>query len=284
LTTSAIDVSGSPASQIEAKLRGVPVREPGSERMIDVSPAQMRELRLPWTPLVKTKLGEWLIKASGQRFKGQGLIGADALAVSDGFRSLQGDDFARYNFPQVWVERRQIPRAINGRIPSRNAVVLDLGCGPGTSTEVLCRFAEPNWTIVGYDLTAEYIDQARSRAARGGFANERGQPIRPHFIRQDIGTPLISPTGSRLAESSVDFAMSGGVVGLYMGRKGVEGLARELRRALRPGGYAALDSGPSCSPRQLREIGEAAGFKYIAQVRSCRIDPRPKIILRSPIG
>lgn len=246
--------------------------------MLRVSERERRELRLPWRSLVASKLDEYRIKLSGEVFKGMGMIGADPVKVTEGFKNLQGDDFARYNYPQVWVERRQIPRAIDARIPERGATVLDLGCGPGTSTEVLCHFADPTWQIIGYDLTQGYIDQARARAARGGFVSALDEVIRPNFIRQDIGGVLLSPTGGRLTPGSVDFAMSGGVVGLYMTPRGVKHLLGELVRALRPGGFAALDSGPACPPRRLREMGIAAGLEYHGRISCCFMDPRPKVL------
>lgn len=247
--------------------------------MLRVTPADRRALRLPWSVLLANKRDEWLAKALGRPFKGHGMIGADADTVARGFLALDDDAFATYNLPQRWVERRQIPAAIDGRVPLRGATVLDLGCGPGTSTEVLCHFADPTWTILGYDLTERFVARAEHRALAGGFRNRAGDVIRPHFVCQSIAEPLFAH-GQPLADASVDFAISGGVVGLYMRPPAVRRLAAELARIVRPGGHVALDAGPAVPARALRAIVESAGFRRVGTARSVWLDPRPKLVFR----
>lgn len=245
--------------------------------MLDVTAADRRALRWPWSVLAASKRDELVAKLLRRPFAGRGLIGADDAAVAAGFGALGDDAFATYNLPQRWVERRQIPRAIDGRVPVRDATVLDLGCGPGTSTEVLCHFADPSWTIIGYDLTARFIALAEERARRGDFRNRRGEVIRPHFVCQSIAEPLAAH-GRRLADASVDFAISGGVVGLYMQPQTVARLAAELARVVRPGGHIALDAGPAVPARVVARLVAAAGFQPVGTARSVWCDPRPKVI------
>jgi len=243
--------------------------------MIAVTARDRRALRLPWSALIANKWSEFATKARGRRIKGQGMIGAEAGAVAAGFAALRGADFNHYNLPQAWVERRQIPTAINARIPARGAVVVDLGCGPGTSTAVLSRFADPSWRLFGFDLTPGYIAAARSRE----FRNREGEPISPVFTCQDISRPLLVG-GEPMEAASVDFAISGGVVGLYLRRDAVTRLAAELARVVKPGGFAALDAGPACPVRALREIVEDAGFVYVERAKSFWIEPRPKLVFK----
>ena len=245
--------------------------------MLRVTPADRRALRWGWPVLLAAKREELWTKLRGRTFAGRGLIGADDRAVAAGFGALGDDDFATYNLPQRWVERRQIPRAIDGRIPRHGATVLDLGCGPGTSTEVLCHFADPSWTILGYALPERFIARAEHRARSDGFRTRHGEVIRPRFVCQSIAEPLAAG-GRPLADASVDFALSGGVAGLYMLPPAVARLARELARVVRPGGFVALDAGPAVPPRALRGLLEAAGFRCVATVRSTWLDPRPKIV------
>lgn len=254
------------------------MHKPSSPAMIRVSRDDRRTLRLPWWPLIRNKAHEFAMKARGKRISGQGMIGADEDAVKEGFAGLSDEQFAQYNFPQLWVERRTIPGAINGRIPSRDAVVLDLGCGPGTSTEVLARFADPSWTILAFDLTPRRIELARQRAARGEFVNRAGSVITPEFHCQDIGGTLRRGGGEALPTAFADFAVSGGVVGLYMNARSVTRLAYELRRVLKPGTFAALDAGPAVGVRMLKEIMSRAGFRHVASYRSAPLDPRPKLV------
>lgn len=248
--------------------------------MIHITPAARRAVRLPWRALIANKAHEFAVKLRGRRIKGQGMIGAPPEVVAAGFRSLLAADFDEYNLPQAWVERRQIPRAIHGRIPRRNAVVLDLGCGPGTSTEVLCYFADSSWKVLGYDLTDHYVERAARRAANGEFRNHAGLGIFPRFTCQDISRPLASPDGGLVASASVDFALSAGVVGLYMNAGSAADLARELARVVKPGGYAALDSGPAVSTGTLKSIMSRAGFRYLRKARSFWIEPRPKLVFQ----
>ena len=248
-----------------------------SPEMVRVSREDRNTLRLPLWPLVRNKAHELVVKARGRRISGQGMIGADADAVRDGFAGLTDEEFAEYNFPQRWVERRTIPRALDGRVPARDAVVLDLGCGPGTSTEIIARFADPSWSILAFDLTPHLVQVAKDRAARAGFVNRDGAVITPRFFCQDIGGTLRRDSKA-LPNASADFAISGGVVGLYMNPRSVTRLAYELRRVLKPGAFAALDAGPAVGVRVLKEIMARAGFRHVASYRSIALDPRPKLV------
>lgn len=243
---------------------------------IAVTASDLRSLRLPWSALLANKAKEMWTKATGRRIKGQGMIGADHGTVRAGFGSLQGEDFHEYNLPQAWVERRQIPQVLHGRVPRLSVRIVDLGCGPGTSTDVLCHFADPTWEIVGFDLTAHLIEAARARAARGEFKNREGREIRPEFHCQSIAEPL------GLADGSVDLAISGGVVGLYLQVAEVERLLVELWRVVKAGGFIALDAGPAVPVERLTELAMAAGFEYDGRAKSFVIEPRPKLVFRKP--
>lgn len=247
--------------------------------MLQIPPTLARSIRLPWSALIANKLHEFWTKATGRRIKGQGMIGAAPGAVRDGFASLIGADFDEYNLPQSWVERRQIPRVLHRRVPKQRASILDLGCGPGTSTEVIAHFAHPSWEVIGYDLTPHLIEAARSRAEEGGFKNHQGEAIAPTFVCQNIAAPLMR-NGSPIPDASIDLALSGGVVGLYLRRRDAITLVRELRRVVKPGGHIALDAGPSIPERLLRALAERHGFEFIERVRSFWIEPRPKLVFR----
>lgn len=234
-----------------------------------------------WGTLLETKAREIWNKSRGKRIDGQGLIGADESVVRDGFESLDDDGFDRYNLPQVWVERRQMPRVMHQRVPRHNARVLDLGCGPGYSTEILCHFADASWRITGFDLIEHSIERARQRSRDGGFVNAQGQRLNPEFVCQSITEPLVDGSGL-VAANSVDLAISGGVVGLYLHAYQGRRLLSELRRVVRPGGFIALDAGPSIPVAALRRLGERAGFAFVARVGCVSLDPRPKLVFRKP--
>lgn len=246
-----------------------------------VTRGDRRRLRMGWSALIANKAHELWVKGQGRRIEGQGLIGADERVVRDGFASLNDGAFDRYNLPQVWVERRQMPRVLDGRVPRHGARVLDLGCGPGYSTEVLCYFGDATWRITGYDLIAHSIDRARGRVERGGFTNASGDRLAPEFVCQSITEPLMDGE-ERVADGSVDLAISGGVVGLYLSAHQGRRLLAELRRVVRPSGYIALDAGPSIPVRALKRLGERAGFAFVEAVGCVAFDPRPKLVFRKP--
>ncbi|MDX2148171.1 MAG: class I SAM-dependent methyltransferase [Planctomycetota bacterium] len=245
--------------------------------LLNVTRADRRLLRMPWTPLIRNKFHEFWIKARGKRIKGQGLIGADSWSVATGFESLSPRDFETYNLPQNWVERRTIPRALNRRVPAHNARVIDLGCGPGFSTRIIAHFAQPSWNILGFDFVAHYIAEASRHAAAGTIRNRDNLIIRPTFRVQSITETLATDSGP-LEASSIDFAVAGGVVGLYLQPPDVATLALELCRVIKPGGYAALDSGPAIPPHRLKHIMLDRGFAFVELIRSVAFDPRPKLV------
>jgi SAM-dependent methyltransferase len=212
------------------------------------------------------------------------MINAPAPQVREGFSALLGSDFDEYNLPQAWVESRQIPQCLHRRVPRDGARILDLGCGPGTSTRILCRFASSTWSILGYDFTEAYIAEANRLRASGAFRNAAGEIIPTEFAVQDISRPLRDPSGTRLAAGSVDFALSGGVVGLYLNRRATIRLARELWRVVKPGGHAAIDAGPAVPARWILAIFRRRGFIPVGRARSVFLEPRPKIIFRKPDG
>lgn len=247
--------------------------------MVHVTEDDKRRLRMPWRALLASKGHEFWVKARGKRIDGQGLIGADARVVRDGFGGLTDDAFDRYNLPQVWVERRQLPRVLHERVPKAHARVLDLGCGPGYSTEILCYFADPSWRIVGLDLIEHNIARARARANVGRYVNAHGQRITPTFVCQSITDRLMDGHGA-VADASIDLAVSGGVVGLYLHPPQAKSLLAELRRVVKPRGHIALDAGPSIPVSELRELCELAGFVHMQTVGCVPFDPRPKLVFR----
>jgi len=241
-------------------------------------------VRLPWRALLANKAKEYRIKWSGRRIKGQGMIKAPARQVRAGFSALVGADFEDYNLPQAWVESRQIPQCLHRRVPRRGARILDLGCGPGTSTRIICRFALPDWSILGHDFTDSYIATANQLRASGAFRNADGEVIPTEFAVQDISLPLRDSAGTLLADHSIDLALSGGVVGLYLSRRATIRLARELWRVAKPGGHVAIDAGPAVPPRWIIAIFRRCGFIPVGRARSFVIEPRPKIVFRKPAG
>lgn len=244
---------------------------------VRVTAADRRALRVPWRLLVVNKLKEFWIKGTGRRIPGQGMIGAGPEAVRDGFGSLAGKTFDGYNLPQQWVESRMLPQVIEGRVPVSGARVLDLGCGPGTSTRILAWFAKPDWRIEGLELIDHQVALAKERVAGGWFVNRDGERIEPTFRCADVSEP---DAFVAIEDGSVDLAVSGGVVGLYLTPEQGERLIGALRRVVRVGGWVALDAGPSIPVKALEAMGRRNGFEVVDLVKSFPIEPRPKVLFR----
>src|SRR5271157_6616132 len=83
-------------------------------------------------------------------------------------------------------ERLRAARDLLARVPLASAgVVYDLGCGPGSSAELLAdRF--PDARITGLDTSEAMLDHARMRAPRATFVRQDiadwSPPDRPHLI------------------------------------------------------------------------------------------------------
>src|SRR5579871_5454987 len=66
-------------------------------------------------------------------------------------------------------ERTRPPRDLLAQVPlTRAARVVDMGCGPGNSTELLiARF--PDAEVIGLDSSPDMLRQARARLPNGKF-------------------------------------------------------------------------------------------------------------------
>ena len=109
------------------------------------------------------------------------------------------------------------------RIPGTARHIVDLGCGPGVSAFELARTL-PQATVIGLDIAARMLEQARRRQARSGVADRVG------WIRGDAHH-LPFP------DAIVD-AMTGHSF-LYLVPQPEKALA-EIHRCLRPGGRLVL--------------------------------------------
>jgi trans-aconitate 2-methyltransferase len=76
------------------------------------------------------------------------------------------------------VERTQPARDLLARLPDRRERVVDLGCGPGTSTQLLLRNF-PAADIVGVDNSARMLAAARKRLPSVRFEHQHIDAWRP---------------------------------------------------------------------------------------------------------
>ncbi|MBN8554190.1 MAG: class I SAM-dependent methyltransferase [Deltaproteobacteria bacterium] len=206
--------------------------------------------------------------------------GVDSENVEAAYSAMTPKEFDLINGAQVWAERRLIPQAMNGRIPDGPALILDLGSGPASSTEIISFYSRPDWRIIGYDFAKPLVDRANKLSAEGAFKNFKGEIIRPEFVQQSITAPLRFSNRHIIPRNSVDFVNSSGVVGHHLDKGGLEVFAKSLWYVLKEDGYAAIDSGPVNKPEDIIMAMESAGFRYIESMNSYFIDFRPKLIFQ----
>jgi SAM-dependent methyltransferase len=109
---------------------------------------------------------------------------------------------------------------------ARRARAMDLGCGKGAVSVPLAR--ELGFRVLGIDLFAPFLEEARARAEEAGVAG---------LCRFEIGD--LRQTVRRLRE--FDVALLAGVgAGVFGGYSGCVG---EMRRAVRGGGFLVVDDG-----------------------------------------
>ncbi len=103
--------------------------------------------------LVVQPLRELLMKRSGNDFRSGDVKGA--------YDAMDAQDFDAINGRQDWANWRLIPRALSGLVPSTPVSVIDLGCGPGSSTKILGHFVHPESRLLGIDLAENLFTHMR---------------------------------------------------------------------------------------------------------------------------
>ncbi|MFF0125863.1 class I SAM-dependent methyltransferase [Streptomyces mirabilis] len=140
----------------------------------------------------------------------------------------------------------QLVRAHHARA-DRLGVVLDIGCGRGTSSKVLAELLHPE-RVVGFDAAPALIDQARERT--------RHLPgVQVSFLQGDFHQ-LPLPT------ASCDLAVA--AFCLYHSARPQTVIA-EINRVLAPGGLAVLVTKSLDSYRELDQLVAAAGLDLRAE-------------------
>lgn len=179
------------------------------------------------------------------------------------YSAMDQAEFDAINGPQAWANWRTIPRALSGHVPNRPLRIVDLGCGTGSSTQVLAFYAPAGSHITGYEIADPMIPFARNRR----YLHQSGVAQRIDFVCQPINE-ILKADGAPLPERSVDVIHSSGVIGFHLNEQTVLPLIAEVDRLLSPDGAALLDVGPTLPGPTMRRLLSEAGFDFKGHYRS----------------
>ncbi len=193
----------------------------------------------------------------------------DPAQAAAAYAAMTDAEFDAVNARQDWANWRTIPRALSGHVPDRPLRVLDLGCGAGSSTQVLAFYCPPGSRITGYDVVEPLLAVARRRAYR----HRGGQSADVRFVCQRVNQPFREADATMVSDRSVDVINASGVVGHNLDIDSFRPLLAEARRVLAAHGIAQLDVGPTIGPAVLLEIMESAAFVFLGHYRSWLFDP-----------
>jgi SAM-dependent methyltransferase len=204
---------------------------------------------------------------------------ANPEVVAAAYAAMSDREFDAINGRQDWANWRTIPRSLRGQLPDRALRVLDLGCGTGSSTQVLAFYCPAGSHLTGFEMAPALVNVALRRR----YLQRGGQPARVDFSCQGITEPLHAADGSPVPTGSVDLVNASGVVGHHLTPQTATPLLEELARVLCPGGVATLDVGPTLSATELTQALTQRGFSRLGRRRSWLLDPTGQVTFRKPI-
>jgi trans-aconitate 2-methyltransferase len=166
------------------------------------------------------------------------------------------EDWSARQYLKFEDERTRPPRDLLAQVPlQKPRLVVDLGCGPGNSTELLVeRF--PQSEVVGLDSSPDMLRKARERLPKC------------KFVHADIATWMPEP--------ATDLVFSNAVLQWLPEHRPV---MRHLLEALRPGGVLAVQMPDNTREPGLvfqREVGESGPWRDHPEIKAApRMDLPP---------
>lgn len=231
-------------------------------RAPSLTPAPCREGGRP-SNLLAVCWRQWRTELALAR-RGIRFRSTDPNAVAEAYAAMTEEEFEAINSRQQWANWRTIPRALRNRLPDRPLLVVDLGCGVGSSTMVLTRCCPESSLFLAYECARPLLTHARRRS----YFHSDGSSARVSFVCQGIDGALQWPDGKVLTNQSADLIHASGLFGHHFDVRTAVPAIRELRRVVAPGGLALLDDGPTLSADDLRRLMHGAGFEPLERFRS----------------
>src|SRR5262249_33938986 len=133
----------------------------------------------------------------------------DPAAMRAAYAAMTIDEFDAVNGRQDWANRRTIPPALSAHGPDPPLRVLDLGCGTGSSIQVLVFYCPAGSHVTGYELAAPLVEVARRRS----YLHRCSRPALVDFCCQGVTETLLEPDGGTVVAYSVDVVNASGVGG-----------------------------------------------------------------------
>jgi SAM-dependent methyltransferase len=208
-----------------------------------------------------------------------GIRSSDPHSLAGSY-TMSARQFWWLNSRNEWFIWRQVPAVLNGRLPDRPLKVVDLGCGNGSSTNVLSRFLPKGSEILGLDLVPELINQAKAQRDKKKFTHHSGSVVYPEFTTGSVTETWRNEKGAPIPDRSVDFITSYGIVGHHLNEKLLDELASQADRVLAPDGIIALDPGPALSEAAIVQVMEARGFRKTERVYGHWLDLRGQVLFQ----
>jgi len=143
--------------------------------------------------------------------------------------------------------------AIRAHVPAGSGALHDLGCGNGFTLYVLGKSLE-GWTMTGVDFSDVLIQGAE--AMRASFEGQLRST--PKFVLGDAIAHILN-----LPDGSVDCILTERFLQNLPSRNSQNGVLREAKRVLRPGGRLLMCEGSQDGFDALNDLREAVGLKTI---------------------
>jgi SAM-dependent methyltransferase len=187
---------------------------------------------------------------------------ADAVRA---YCAMSIQEFDGINARQRWANWRTVAKNLNGTLPNRPLRAIDLCCGTGHSTEVLATYCAPGSTLLGLEFNEDFVQLARLRT----YLDQDGNEVRAEFRAQSVLETFRDASGAAVPPASVDLVNCCGAVGHHFRPDATRTLADEVKRVLKPGGLALIDSGRAgTGKRALLRIFRERGFVPVRSARS----------------
>jgi trans-aconitate 2-methyltransferase len=168
------------------------------------------------------------------------------------------EDWSARQYLKFEDERTRPPRDLLAQVPLQSARrVVDLGCGPGNSTELLIE-RYPNAEVVGLDSSPDMLRQARERLPRAVFMQADLKSWTPHEPTDLLFANAVFqwvPDHNAVLPRLLEALPKGGVLALQMPDNTDEPALALMREVASTGAWAARLAAANAARDDLASVG-----------------------------